>query len=138
MRSSARTRANRRNAQRSTGPRTPEGKAKVACNARKHGLAAARRPDDAGALIDALADALRQEGLGREAYPLACAMADSMRVRQVRAAIDSSSMQRDASEQIRHMERLDRYERRASASVRKLADAVQRLRGAQARKDADS
>ena len=36
--SEARIRANRRNAKRSCGPKTPEGKAKVRCNALKHGL----------------------------------------------------------------------------------------------------
>ena len=39
MRPSARTRANRRNARASTGPRTKTGKARVAKNALRHGLA---------------------------------------------------------------------------------------------------
>jgi hypothetical protein len=36
------TQANRRNAQKSTGPKTPEGKAAVRHNALKHGLLAER------------------------------------------------------------------------------------------------
>ncbi len=38
MPSSARTEANRKNAQKSTGPRTPQGKSTISQNARRHGL----------------------------------------------------------------------------------------------------
>jgi hypothetical protein len=53
MASAAQTAANRANAQKSTGPRTPEGKALVAQNAVKHGLLAQREVipgEDAGEL----------------------------------------------------------------------------------------
>src|SRR5258706_5294442 len=56
--------ANRRNAQRSTGPRTPEGKAKSSLNALKHGRTSAQVParsedaDDFNAYVDSLRDHL--------------------------------------------------------------------------------
>ena len=55
MISQAKLEANRRNAQKSTGPRTPEGKAKCAMNGLKHGFTARQ------AVIDAFEDELFEE-----------------------------------------------------------------------------
>src|SRR5665647_525910 len=64
----ARTRANRSNAKKSTGPKTAEGKAVVAANAVKHGLTAksllleSENPDEFHALIEALMTELKPSG----------------------------------------------------------------------------
>lgn len=64
----ARTRANRSNAKKSTGPKTAEGKAVVAANAVKHGLTAksllleSESPDEFHALIEALMTELKPSG----------------------------------------------------------------------------
>jgi hypothetical protein len=92
MRLSARVRANRRNARRSTGPRTSEGKSRVAKNAVQHGLAIPVTTDPA--LADASerlariiaghdVDPARLEGARRVAE----AQIDVLRVRRVRVAL---------------------------------------------------
>ena len=60
MSSQLKIESNRRNAQLSTGPKTPEGKAKIATNSRTHGLCSRNAilpeedPDEFHALLDGL------------------------------------------------------------------------------------
>ena len=63
MASEKQDRANRRNAQKSTGPKTPQGKAAVRLNAAKHGLLSkeALLPGEDGAALEELAERLRAE-----------------------------------------------------------------------------
>src|SRR3990172_5630748 len=75
MTSQARMEANRRNAQKSTGPKTPEGKARVCLNALKHGIRAraivdqlqrtplwGEDPQEFAALVRSLTDCFKPEG----------------------------------------------------------------------------
>jgi len=92
MRLSARVRANRRNARRSTGPRTSEGKSRVAKNAVQHGLAIPVTTDPA--LADA-SEHLARVIAGHDVDParlerarrVAEAQIDLLRVRRVRVAL---------------------------------------------------
>ena len=115
--------ANRANAQRSTGPRTPAGKAKMARNPRRHGLSLPVLADPALAPeVAALACTIAGAG----ASGLRCALAtrvaeaqvDLLRVRRVKLALSAElAAGRDTTAQLL---RLDRYERRA-LSRRKFA-----------------
>ena len=72
MASQAQTEANRRNAQKSTGPRTPEGKTTVSQNALRHGLCADlpltddESEDDAHQLLAALIEENQPIGVNEE------------------------------------------------------------------------
>jgi len=123
MTSALRIAANRRNAQLSTGPRTPMGKRRSAQNARKHGLTQPVRTDPAlaqameemaRAIAGAEANVERRERAGR----IAAAQAQVMRARRARQKLHDAAL--DPCEVARRLASIDRHERRA-LSRRKFA-----------------
>jgi hypothetical protein len=133
-------RANRRNAQRSTGPKTSAGKARSKQNALKHGLAVpvSVQPHFADLIHDletGLKQDLAPEHPGEdEVRAAAVAMLEVLRARSVqgllideltqhcsgRSAADSGFSKTSLADLMRHLVRVDRYERRA-LSRRKFA-----------------
>jgi hypothetical protein len=110
--------ANRANAQRSTGPKTVAGKARVSQNARRHGLSLKSVPEPGwSAEVDALACAIAGGETG-DRHALACRIAaaqiDLMRVRQARAQLGDPAALVDAK-LARRLASLARYEWRALA-----------------------
>jgi hypothetical protein len=156
MTSQARIDANRRNARRSTGPRTSAGKARASRNARQHGLSIAVL-EDAEASAEAERLALTLAGVAgdrtrlEQARSFAQAELDLLRVRAVRRALMSGNAEQAAREttaaaaaqpprdaltvvgdatamlnNLLQLERLERYERRAMSRRKK---ALRALRG---------
>ena len=133
MTSQRRIEANRRNARRSTGPRTDDGKARSRLNAVKHGLSASLP-----ALVDTPAArelaSLLSQGAADPAAAARLAMAEALleRCRQVRASLsagvpddaEGTDAERAAAvaEAVRAMASIERYERKA----RRLADAARK------------
>jgi hypothetical protein len=125
MSSARRRKANRANARASTGPRTVVGKARSACNARRHGLSlpvvhdptlSSEAPALAHAIAGSKANAERQEAACRIAW----AQIDLVRVRCARWQL-IVRLERDAAGEsfptklIGRLAALDRYERAARA-----------------------
>src|ERR1700722_12519321 len=100
MTSQATIAANRRNAARSTGPRTAEGKTRSSRNAFQHGLSLPLPIDDGlAAQIEELAEQyLTMTGCSREAARLAATeQVGLLRIQQARVAAINSSIQEGSS-----------------------------------------
>lgn len=132
MTTDRRRHANRRNAQRSTGPKTPAGKARSSQNARKHGLSIpvhvqpqfADLMRDLAASLDDTTTPLPEPG---EIQELAAAMLEVSRVRSIRAQIlveladccggsalgRSTARGEGVEDLLQYLRRAERYERRA-------------------------
>jgi hypothetical protein len=142
MGSNRKQEANQRNAQKSTGPRSPVGRARASRNALKHGLAAAGRFSVRDGLVAELArDLLVELETSQEAAPELHSIVEVeielLQARQVRtvllqrlqATINDGSRDNNTTSLLDQLTRVDRYERRAF-SRRKFAirDLVRLLR----------
>jgi len=123
MSSPAKIRANRRNALKSTGPRTRAGKAVVACNALQHGLnlaafcdpALAREVVDLAREIETSVTGAEADAIGHElACRIAEAIIDMRRVRLAKLPL-VTRLHADPGDRraLTQLWRLDRYEGRA-------------------------
>lgn len=114
MTSDRRVEANRKNATKSTGPRSADGKRRVSQNARRHGLTTP--PDEEAILswIDIILDdpALARHDLTREGMSLVASLADAearldrVRETEFRFLEDCQALDRSG----RHLERIDEIE----------------------------
>lgn len=121
---SARARASRANARKSTGPKSQAGKARATRNARRHGLAVplladamlAQEVDDLACRIEisVTGAALDADGHGL-ARCIAETMIDLRRVRSVKLPLvtELAADLRNAARPLKALARLDRYERLA-------------------------
>jgi hypothetical protein len=150
MTSERATRANRRNAQASTGPRTAAGKARSGQNARKHGLSAVDPNPEVEAEIEALAVLIAGEhvsdaGVVEAARAVSEAQSQLQRVKAFKVALLRSGASTQSQEAeldgrplteipvmlFQQLEGLERYERRALSrrkfAVRRFNEVVSRV-----------
>src|ERR1700735_2164101 len=124
MTSARKIESNRKNAQRSTGPRSEAGQRRSRRNALRHGLAIAigsdpSFSDDIRRLASVLARGNRGQKIGEFAHQAAEAEIDLLRIRKFRAsrfdAVLGNPETRldDHSEFNKELAKLERYERRA-------------------------
>jgi hypothetical protein len=121
--------ANRRNAKKSSGPRTADGKARTRRNALRHGLSIASSVipafhEDVMLLARALSPAGKD--IGDAALIAADAEIDLLRIRKCRAAlIDESRDRAGLVDLADKLDRLERYERRAFSRRNKALRAIE-------------
>lgn len=127
MATEAQIAASRRNAQKSTGPRSRAGIARASQNARRHGLAASLSHDEptlariavlVGAFVGTAPRTLELEGLARTAAETQLALEV---VRTVKASVlECQQKESTVSKQmVDDLKRFDRYERRALSRRRR-------------------
>ncbi|HEY1363980.1 MAG TPA: hypothetical protein VGF60_17200 [Xanthobacteraceae bacterium] len=130
MTSAARIAANRRNALRSSGPRSTAGKARSAQNSRRHGLTAAVADPDWSQEVSDFAQAIAGSAPGPQRWELACRIAaaqvDVARARTARCLL-YPELFRDAGG-VPRLAALDRYERRAFSRRRAGLSEFEELR----------
>jgi hypothetical protein len=123
--------ANRRNAKKSSGPRSADGKARSRRNALRHGLSIASRAIPAYKKdVMLLARALSPGGAVIEDAALIAAEAeiDLLRIRKYRAALIAESRGQGGSVSFslaNNLDTLERYERRAFARRNKALRAIE-------------
>ena len=120
MLTAAKLAANRANALKSTGPRTPEGKARAAQNARRHGLRGVFMADEGYTReVKDLARLIAGEGAPAEVFSSACRAAETqldwVRMKKVRlqAMREDPELAKTPEKTIRRVAAIDRYQGRA-------------------------
>jgi hypothetical protein len=123
MTSDRKIESNRKNAQKSTGPRSEAGRRRSRRNALRHGLAIAIGSDstlseDVKRLASALARGRSGSNIGEFAHQAAEAEIDLLRIRKIRASLFNAILgnpetKLDHSELNEELAKLERYERRA-------------------------
>lgn len=120
MTSNRQIEANRVNATRSSGPRTSRGKALSSRNSLRHGLSCAGAADDAAVGLD---DLIAIDGSVHDAVAMVHSQVQLRRVRAARLLAFKQLLIAPDQKLLRQLRGLDRYERNALASLRKLARA---------------
>lgn len=118
--------ANRRNAKRSTGPKTVVGKANASHNALCHGLARCIGGDDCelSALASAVAAALGSQLAPELNLDVARSKLVLSRIRAIRHAMLAELLRAQTSGPVRRVKRLERYERAAFARQKRALRSV--------------
>jgi hypothetical protein len=135
MTSDRKVESNRKNAQKSTGPRSEAGRRRSRHNALRHGLAVAIGSDpsfseDIKRLASTLAGSASGQNIGEFAHQAAEAEIDLLRIRKLRASRFNAVLGNpetkldDHSEFNEELAKLERYERRAFARRKRALRAM--------------